>query len=76
MQQAVKLKPNEIPYKVELGVIYNKMAKYEDAVNLLKQVLKTEPDNARAEKELGTAEEGKKRIDYGKKEAKPKSSKK
>jgi tetratricopeptide (TPR) repeat protein len=61
---AVKLKPGDTEYQTELGAILIKLAKYHEALPVLKKALEIDAENSRAEKLLEDAEAGAKRIDY------------
>jgi len=63
-REAVKLKPDDTEYQTELGAILIKLAKYHEAVPVLKKALDIDPSNARAQDLLETAEAGVKRLDY------------
>src|SRR5204863_8328464 len=62
--KAVKLKPNEVEYLVELGRDLIRLAKYHEALDPLKKALELDPDNARAQDLLEDAEAGRQRLDY------------
>ena len=65
IRQALKLKPDEIEYQVELGAILMKFAKYDEALKVLRKVLKQDEGNSQVQDLIEKAEAGKKRIDYG-----------
>jgi Flp pilus assembly protein TadD len=63
-RQAVKLKPDDADYQTELGAILIRLAKYHEAVPVLKKALDIDPNNARAQDLLEDAQAGVKRLDY------------
>ena len=63
-RQAVKLKSDDADYQTELGAILIRLAKYHDAVPILKKALDIDPNNARAQDLLDDAQAGVKRLDY------------
>jgi tetratricopeptide (TPR) repeat protein len=67
-REAVKLKPNNSEYQTELGKILIKLAQYDEAVRILKKALELDSDNLLAEEQLEYAEDGRKRIDFAKRE--------
>lgn len=63
-REAVKLKADDADYQTELGGILIRLAKYHEAVPILKKVLEIDPNNARAQDLLDDAQAGVKRLDY------------
>lgn len=73
LAQAVKLNDKDSEFRYELGVVYSKLAQYDEAVRELKKSIELDPENAgRAERELERAEAGKNRVDDAKAKAKAK----
>ena len=62
--EAVKLKPDDADYQTEYGAILIRLAKYHEAVPVLKKALDLDPNNARAQDLLDDAQAGVKRLDY------------
>lgn len=62
--QAVKLKTDDADYQTEYGAILIRLAKYHEAVPVLKKALDLDPNNARAQDLLDDAQAGVKRLDY------------
>lgn len=65
LKQAVKLKPDDVEYQVELGAIQIKLAHYDQAVIALKKAISLDAENIYAQELLEKAEAGVKRINYG-----------
>ena len=63
-RQAVKLNPDDADYQTELGAILIRLAKYHEAVPVLKKAIDIDPNNARAQDLLEEAQAGVKRLDY------------
>lgn len=63
-RQAVKLNADDADYQTELGAILIRLAKYHEAVPVLKKALDIDPNNARAQDLLEDAQAGVKRLDY------------
>lgn len=63
-REAVKLKGDDADYQTELGAILNRLAKYHEAVTVLKKAIDLDPNNARAQDLLEDAQAGVKRLDY------------
>ncbi|MFL6374676.1 MAG: tetratricopeptide repeat protein [Pyrinomonadaceae bacterium] len=63
-RQAVKLKADDPDYQTEYGAILIRLAKYHEAVPVLKKAIELDPNNARAQDLLDDAEAGVKRLDY------------
>jgi tetratricopeptide (TPR) repeat protein len=63
-EKAVKLKPDDSDYQMELGAILIKLAKYREAIEPLKKAVELDPENARAQDLLEDAEAGRQRLDY------------
>ncbi len=74
LRQAVKLKPEEIEYQTELGAILIKLAKYNEAVPVLRKAVELDAEYSEAAELLEEAEAGQKRINYTSKTPSPKSS--
>lgn len=68
LREAVKLKPDNSEYQTELGKILMKLAQYDEAVRVLKKALELDATNMLAEEMLEKAEDGRRRIDFAKKE--------
>ena len=68
LREAVKLKPDNSEYQTELGKILMKLAQYDEAVRALKKALELDANNILAEEMLEKAEDGRRRIDFAKKE--------
>lgn len=68
LREAVKLKPDNSEYQTELGKILMKLAQYDEAVRVLKKALELDANNMLAEEMLEKAEDGRRRIDFAKKE--------
>ena len=64
-RQAVKLKSDNSEYQTELGAILIKLARYDEALGVLKKVLQLDENNSRAQDLLERAEAGQKRQNYG-----------
>jgi tetratricopeptide (TPR) repeat protein len=64
LREAVKLKPDDTVYQTELGAILIKLAKYDEAVRVLKKALDLDAENSEADELLEKAEAGKKRINF------------
>lgn len=64
-RQAVRLKPDESSYHTELGAILIKLAKYGEALGVLKKAQSLDPANSRPEELIEQAQAGQKRINYG-----------
>jgi tetratricopeptide (TPR) repeat protein len=69
--QAVKLKPDDSEYQMELGSILIKLAKYDEALTALKKAQKLDEGNGRIEDLLQKADAGQKRTEYANKDKKP-----
>lgn len=69
-REAVKLRPENSEYQTELGKILMKLAQYDEAVRALKEALKLDENNLLAEELLEKAEDGRRRIEFAKKENK------
>ena len=67
-REAVKLQPENTEYQTELGKILMKLAQYDEAVRVLKKALELDENNLLAEDLLEKAEDGRRRIDFAKKE--------
>lgn len=67
-REAVKLKPDNSEYQTELGKILMKLAQYDEAVRALKKAIELDAENILAQELLETAEDGRRRIDFAKKE--------
>ncbi len=61
---AVKLKADDSEYQTELGAILIKLAKYHEAIDPLKEAVKLDDQNVRAQDLLDDAEAGRQRLDY------------
>lgn len=66
LEKAVKIDDENSLYRTELGYVFIKLAKYDQAISQLNKAIKLQPDNFRAEDLLEEAREGKKRVDFGK----------
>ncbi len=64
LREAVKLKPDDTEYQTELGAILIKLARYGEAVGVLRKALDLDADNSRAEELLADAQAGQKRIGF------------
>ena len=64
LQEAVKLKPDDVEYQTELGAVQIKLAKYHEAVSTLKKALELDSENIKAQELLEKAEAGANRIEY------------
>lgn len=64
IREAVRLKPEDTLYQTELGSILMKLAKYHEAVAVLKNAIELDSTNVEAEELLEKAEAGRKRIDF------------
>ncbi len=64
LKEAVKLKPDNVEYQIELGSILIKLAQYHEAVPVLKKAVELDPENVNAQEKLEEAEAGRKRIDF------------
>lgn len=71
LQKAVKIDPENSEYQTELGEIYIKLAEYDLAIRALKKALEIDENNLPAEDLLEKAEAGKKRVDFGANQIKP-----
>jgi tetratricopeptide (TPR) repeat protein len=60
--RATTLKEGYVDAMYELGVIRIKLAKYPEAIAVLKKILELDPDDYRAREALEEAEEGRKRV--------------
>ncbi len=70
LEKAVKIDDENSLYRTELGYVFIKLAKYEQAIAQLNKAIKLQEDNFRAVDLLEEAREGKKRVDFGKNEDK------
>ena len=68
LREAVKLKPENSEYQTELGKILMKLAQYDEAVRALKKAVELDAENILAQELLENAEDGRRRIDFAKKE--------
>jgi tetratricopeptide (TPR) repeat protein len=50
----VRLDPNHVDARINLGVALKKAGRIDEAINQLEQALRIEPDNAKAHNDLGT----------------------
>jgi tetratricopeptide (TPR) repeat protein len=64
LRQAVKLKPDNAEYQIELGAILIKLAQYQEAIPPLKKALELDPENSRAADLLEDAQAGRSRVQY------------
>lgn len=48
LQRAVELNPRRYPMRVDLGWVYNQVGRHEDAIRVLREVLKEDASNAKA----------------------------
>jgi tetratricopeptide (TPR) repeat protein len=64
LKQAVKLKPDNAEYQIELGAIMIKLAQYQEAIPPLKKALELDPENSRAADLLEDAQAGRSRVGY------------
>jgi tetratricopeptide (TPR) repeat protein len=71
LRQAAKLTPEDSEYGFELGQVLIKLAKYDEAIPVLKKALEIDPENLRIESALDRAQAGKKRVDAAKPKDKP-----
>jgi tetratricopeptide (TPR) repeat protein len=67
-REAVKLQPDNTEYQTELGKILMKLAQYDEAVRALKKAMELDENNLLAEELLEKAEDGRRRIEFAKKE--------
>lgn len=67
LRQAVKLKPDNSEYQIEMGEVLTKLAQYDEAVRVLKKVAAADETNLQVEEMLEKAQAGKRRVDFGKK---------
>lgn len=67
-REAVKLQPENSEYQTELGKILMKLAQYDEAVRALKKAIELDAENILAQEMLESAEDGRRRIDFAKKE--------
>jgi tetratricopeptide (TPR) repeat protein len=65
LSEAVKLKPDDIEYQIELGAILIKLSEYDEAVKILKKAVSLDENNLYAQELLEKAEAGQKRINFG-----------
>lgn len=75
LRLAVKLKTEDSQYQTELGAILIKLAKYDEAVGVLKKALNLDETNSQAQDLMEKAEAGQKRINFGIPKDKPKVEK-
>lgn len=68
LREAVKLKSDNSEYQTELGKILMKLAQYDEAVRALKKAIELDENNILAEELLENAEDGRRRIEFAKKE--------
>jgi tetratricopeptide (TPR) repeat protein len=68
LREAVKLNPDNSEYQTELGKILMKLAQYDEAVRVLKKALELDANNLLAEELLEKAEDGRRRIEFAKRE--------
>jgi tetratricopeptide (TPR) repeat protein len=68
LREAVKLQPENSEYQTELGKILMKLAQYDEAVRVLKKAIELDAENILAQEMLESAEDGRRRIDFAKKE--------
>jgi tetratricopeptide (TPR) repeat protein len=68
LREAVKINPDNSEYQTELGKILMKLAQYDEAVRVLKKALELDANNILAEEMLEKAEDGRRRIEFAKKE--------
>jgi tetratricopeptide (TPR) repeat protein len=68
LREAVKINPDNSDYQTELGKILMKLAQYDEAVRVLKKALELDANNLLAEELLEKAEDGRRRIEFAKKE--------
>ena len=64
LKEAVRLKPDNAEYQIELGSILIKLAQYHEAVAVLKKALELDPESVDAQEKLEDAEAGRKRVDF------------
>ena len=64
LRQAVKLKPDDADYQMELGIVLTKLSHYDDAIKALKKAQGIDPNNLYIQEWLEKAEAGEKRIDF------------
>jgi tetratricopeptide (TPR) repeat protein len=64
LRNAVRLKPDDSEYQMELGAILIKLAQYHEAISPLKRALELDHENIRAQELLEDAEAGRKRVNY------------
>jgi tetratricopeptide (TPR) repeat protein len=64
LRQAVKLNPGDTEYQQELGAVLIKLAKFSEAVGVLKKSLEIDADNIEALELLEKAEAGQKRVSF------------
>lgn len=64
LRQAVKLKPDDADYQMELGIVLTKLSHYDDAITALKKAQAIDPNNLYIQELLEKAEAGEKRIDF------------
>jgi tetratricopeptide (TPR) repeat protein len=74
LRQAVKLKPEDVEYQTELGSILIKLAKYSEAVPVLRKALELDAEYSEAIDLLEEAEAGQKRINFTTRTPSPKTS--
>jgi Predicted N-acetylglucosaminyl transferase len=65
LRQAVKLKNDDSEYQMELGAILIKLARYDEAIRVLKKAIELDENNLRAASLLEKAEAGQKRLNFG-----------
>jgi tetratricopeptide (TPR) repeat protein len=68
LREAVKLNPDNSEYQTELGKILMKLAQYDEAVRALKKAIELDAENLLAVELLEKAEDGRRRIEFAKKE--------
>jgi len=68
LREAVKINPDNSEYQTELGKILMKLAQYDEAVRVLKKALELDANNLLAEELLEKAEDGRRRIEFAKRE--------
>lgn len=70
LKEAVKIKPENTEYQTELGSVLIKLAKYPEAVGVLKKAIVLDATNTKAEDLLAKAEAGRRRVDFSRKDDK------
>ena len=55
LKEAIRIKPDYADAHVNLGVAYNKLGQYQEAIPFLKEAIRIRPDLAEAHNNLGAA---------------------